>query len=242
MMKLGNMSLLNKDTKLLLGLTGIGNLLMVMKGVFIPIYLLLLGFSTVQIGTYLMISTFASGITDSGLAILSTKFGKKKVLMINMFTSLFSFLIPLLTRNFSLVMLSAVFSYQGRTNSTADALLADNTTDDRRTNLFTLKLFLGSLFSVLGPIISGLPIIFQQYYNVSKLDSMMPLFLIGCIFTIASFILAFVLDESPVSKNVERVSIPKDQRQIIMKLATTHAIDTLAVGITLNIFSLWFTM
>ena len=235
-------SLLSKDAKILLVFNCIGTLLMTMRSVFIPIYLLLLGFSPLLIGTYLTISALASGITSTTFALLSSKYGRKKFLLINLTTSSLYYLIPLLTTDVITILASSIFSYQSRESPIVNALLADHTNDEDRTNLFTLKLFSGSIFGVLGPMISGLPIIFQKYYNFSEFTSFKPLFIIGIGLTIISFILVLKIKETFILKKNEKVSIPKEQYHIIMKLATTRAIDTLAVGITLSIFSLWFTL
>jgi MFS family permease len=121
-------------------------------------------------------------------------------------------------------------------------MLADYCTDEDRTNVFTLKLFLGTLFSVLGPIMTGLPVFLQSQYNIDEIASFKPLFVIGMGFTILCLLLISVIGEKKALKKTEKVSIPPDQYRIILKLATTHAMDTMAVGITLNIFSLWFSL
>ena len=170
-------SLLSKDAKILLVFNCIGTLLMTMRGVFIPIYLLISGFSPLLIGTYITISSLASGITDTSFSLLSTKYGRRKILLINIVTSSLYYLIPLFTNNVSLILASAIFSYQSRQSSLVNALLADHTNDEDRTSLFTLKMFSGSILGILGPMIAGLPIIFQKYYNFNEFTSFKPLFI-----------------------------------------------------------------
>jgi hypothetical protein len=123
-----------------------------------------------------------------------------------------------------------------------NALLADYSTDEDRTNVFTLKLFFGSILSVLGPLISGLPVIFQSYLHFDEATSFKPLYIVGFGLTIICVMLISLIKESTGPSTRENISIPKDQYHIIMKLATTRVIDMMAVGITLNIFSLWFSI
>ncbi len=233
---------LSRDTKVLLAFNCVITLLQNFKDVFMPIYLSISGFSPILIGMYLTIGTFASGITDTGFALLSDRIGRKKVLSINIAISTLYYLIPLLTNNVMLILASAVFTYQGRRSSIVNALLADYSTVEDRTNIFTLKLFSGSLFSILGPMMSGLPFIFQRYFGYSELTSFRPLFILGIGLTITCLLLISLIKEKIVSGGSNKISIPKDQYRIILKLATTHAMDTMAVGITLSIFSLWFSI
>jgi MFS family permease len=237
-----SISTLSKDTKVLLTINSIFMLIQNFRDVFVPIYLSISGFSPLMIGTYLTISTFASGIGDTGFAILSDKLGRKKVLLINVMISTLYYVIPLLTNDVFLILASAVFAYNGRRSSIVNALLADHSTDEERTNIFTLKLFSGSLFSVLGPMLSGLPVLFQRYGNMDEIASFKPLYVIGVGLTLLCLLLVSLMKEKEASIKTSKVSIPKDQYRIILKLATTHAMDTMAVGITLNIFSLWFSI
>jgi MFS family permease len=87
----------NKDVKILLSFSSLVSMLMTMRGVFVPIYLLVLGFSPLLVGTYLTISTLASGIADIGFSLLSDRFGRKKMLFINIAISSLYYFIPLLT-------------------------------------------------------------------------------------------------------------------------------------------------
>lgn len=233
---------LSGDAKILLAINCVITLLQNYKDIFVPIYLSISGFSPILIGTYLTISTFSSGISDTGFAILSDKFGRKKILRINILLSSLFYLIPLLTNNVIMILGSALFTYQGRRSSIVNAMLADYCTDEDRTNVFTLKLFLGTLFSVLGPIMTGLPVFLQSQYNIDEIASFKPLFVIGMGFTLLCLLLITVIGEKKALEKTEKVSIPPDQYRIILKLATTHAMDTMAVGITLNIFSLWFSL
>ena len=233
---------LSGDAKILLAINCVITLLQNYKDIFVPIYLSISGFSPILIGTYLTISTFSSGISDTGFAILSDKFGRKKILRINILLSSLFYLIPLLTNNVIMILGSALFTYQGRRSSIVNAMLADYCTDEDRTNVFTLKLFLGTLFSVLGPIMTGLPVFLQSRYNIDEIASFKPLFVIGMGFTLLCLLLITVIGEKKALEKTEKVSIPPDQYRIILKLATTHAMDTMAVGITLNIFSLWFSL
>lgn len=233
---------LSGDAKILLAINCVITLLQNYKDIFVPIYLSISGFSPILIGTYLTISTFSSGISDTGFAILSDKFGRKKILRINILLSSLFYLIPLLTNNVIMILGSALFTYQGRRSSIVNAMLADYCTDEDRTNVFTLKLFLGTLFSVLGPIMTGLPVFLQSQYNIDEIASFKPLFVIGMGFTLLCLLLITVIGEKKALEKTEKISIPPDQYRIILKLATTHAMDTMAVGITLNIFSLWFSL
>jgi MFS family permease len=232
----------SKDVKVLLAFSSIVSMMMIMRGVFVPIYLSVLGFSPLLVGTYLTISTLASGITDIGFGLLSDRFGRKKLLLINIVLSSLYFLIPLVTNNVTLILASAIFTYQGSRSPIVNALLADNSTDEDRTNVFTLKLFLGSVLSILGPLISGLPVIFQSYLQFDEVTSFLPLYAVGFGLTIICVVLISLIEESAGSSTRENISIPRDQYHIIMKLAATRVMDTMAVGITLNIFSLWFSI
>ena len=232
----------SKDVKVLLAFSSIAAMLMIMRGVFVPIYLSVLGFSPLLVGTYLTISTLASGVTDIGFGLLSDRFGRKRLLLINVLLSSLYFFIPLLTDNITLILASAAFTYQGSRSPIVNALLADYSTHEDRTTVFTLKLFFGSVLSILGPLISGLPVVFQRYLGFDEVTSFKPLFLVGFGLTIICVLLISLIKESAGYSTRERVSIPKDQYHIIMKLATTRVMDTMAVGITLSIFSLWFSV
>jgi len=232
----------SKDVKVLLVFSSLAAMLMIMRGVFVPIYLSVLGFSPLLVGTYLTISTLASGVADIGFGLLSDRFGRKRLLFVNVLLSSLFYFIPLVTENVALILASAVFTYQGTRSPIVNALLADYSTHEERTTVFTLKLFFGSVLSILGPLISGLPVLFQSYLGFGEVASFKPLFVVGLGLTIISVLLVSLIRESAGSGARERVSIPKDQYRIIMKLATTRVMDTMAVGITLNIFSLWFSV
>ena len=232
----------SKDVKVLLAFSSIAAMLMIMRGVFVPIYLSVIGFSPLLVGTYLTISTLAAGIGDIGFALLSDRFGRKKLLAINVALSSLFYLIPLLTDNVQLILVSAVFTYQGSRSPIVNALLADYSTHEERTTVFTLKLFFGSVLSILGPLVSGLPVVFQGVLGFGEEASFKPLFVVGVVLTVVCVLLVSLIRESAGPGRRERVAIPKDQLRIIMKLATTRVMDTMAVGITLSIFSLWFSV
>jgi len=232
----------SRDVKVLLAFSSIAAMLMIMRGVFVPIYLSVLGFSPLLVGTYLTISTLASGVADIGFGLLSDRFGRRRLLSVNVALSSLFYFIPLVTENVALILASAVFTYQGTRSPIVNALLADYSTHEERTTVFTLKLFFGSVLSILGPLISGLPVIFQSYMGFGEVASFKPLFVVGLGLTIICVLLISLIRESAGSSVGGRVSIPRDQYNIILKLATTRVMDTMAVGITLNIFSLWFSV
>jgi MFS family permease len=215
---------------------------MIMRGVFVPIYLSVLGFSPLLVGTFLTISTLASGVIDIVFGLLADRYGRKKLLLFNILMSSLYYLIPLVTNNITLILASALFTYQGSRSPIVNALLADYSTDEERTNVFTLKLFFGSVLSIFGPLISGLPVIFQNILKFDEVTSFKPLYVMGFGLTIICVILLSLIKESIGSNLREKITIPKDQYHIIIKLATTRVMDTMAVGITLNIFSLWFSI
>lgn len=233
---------LSTDVKILLSFNALAWLLVVYKTVFMPIYLSLIGFSPLMVGVYLTISTFAGGLADVTLAFLSDRFGRKKLLTVNIATSTLYYLIPFLTKDTYLILASAAFDFQGNRSSIVNALLADSVTDQKRTDVFTIKLFTGSLFGIIGSITAGTPPVFQSLFSFSEVQSFYPLFIIGIFLTTVNLSLMSRMKEPRSYSRKRKVTIPKEQYKIIAKLAVTHTTDNTAAAITLSIFSLWFTL
>jgi len=233
---------ISRDAKILIGLNSIAMMLTNLRNIYVPIFLHVMGLSPAEIGIYLTILTFTSIGKEVGFAVLSDWFGRKKLLLTDISMSSLFYLILITSKDLRLIYLSAVFAYGGVRSPILNALLSDTATDSERTQLFTMKLFFSSLFTILAPILSGLPALAQIYGGVDELSSFNILFWIGLAMTVLCMAMAPMVKERRGKARKRVTSISKEQMALILKLATTNSLDIMAVGITLNLFSLWLAL
>lgn len=211
-------------------------------GIVLPIYLSKLGFNPLSIGTLLTVSTFSNTSRAIVFAILSDRYGRKRLLMLERTFSLFYFTALILSDNFLLLCLASFIGSSSQETLITDALMADKSSAGERTKIFSLRFFTGSLFSTLGTLLSGLPPFLQASAGLSEVNSFKILFGIGLLTVLLSIGLLNLVTDTKPSSSSSRPFLPKRSLKIIGKFSVTNAIDNMAVGITMSLFSLWLNL
>ncbi len=206
--------------------------------VVLPIYLTKLGFDPLLVGMFLTVSTFSYILRSIVLGILSDRYGRKRLLVLERTLSLIYFAALIVSNDFILLCIVSAVGSTGQEALMTDAYIADKSSAKQRTAILSLRFFTGSVFSTLGMLLSGMPS-FAQALGLNEVYSFKMLFAIGLLISLVSMALLQFITESKPNISRSRPFLPKKSLKIIGQFSLTNAIDNLAVGITMSLFSLW---
>ena len=232
--------------------------------IILAIYLKLSGFNDLSIGIILS-STLINSVIFTFIATLyADRIGRRKILIIYASLMSISGIIFFASNNFILLIVSALIgtinvtgSETGSFLSLEQAILPQTLKEQKKRNtLFAIYNMVGTFAMSAGVLLSGLPIIIEQYYQLNEIQSIKPLFLL---YTLLGFILLLIYFKLSDSIEITKLNTDNDKKQktntikpsiktlspkskeIITKLSGLFAIDSFAGGFVIQgIVSLWF--
>ena len=220
----------------------------------LAIYLKLIGINDLVIGLILTATLVNSVIFTLLASIYADRVGRRKMLIIYAVLMSISGTIFVVTDNYVILIIAALIgtinvtgSETGPFLSVEQALIPQTVSDHKKINtMFALYNMAGTFAMSAGILLSGLPDILQQQYQLSQIDAIKPLFLIYSIFGVTLVGIYFSMSNKielsriDAAKPLSRTLSPKSKK-IVSKLSGLFALDSFAGGFVIqSIVSLWF--
>ncbi|MFL6478798.1 MAG: MFS transporter [Nitrososphaera sp.] len=217
-------------------------------------YLKLIGINDLVIGLILTATLVNSVIFTLLASIYADRVGRRKMLIIYAVLMSISGTIFVVTDNYVILIIAALIgtinvtgSETGPFLSVEQALISQTVSDHKKINtMFALYNMAGTFAMSAGILLSGLPDILQQQYQLSQVDAIKPLFLIYSIFGVILVGVYFSMSNKielsriDAAKPLSRTLSPKSKK-IVGKLSGLFALDSFAGGFVIqSIVSLWF--
>jgi MFS family permease len=255
---------LSKDGKLILLARTTRTFAYGFLSIILAIYLKLSGFNDLLIGIILSSTLINSIIFTLIVTLYADRIGKRKILIVYASLMSVSGVIFFASNNFILLIVSALIgtinvtgSETGSFLSLEQAILPQTLKDQKKRNtLFAIYNMAGTFAMSAGVLLSGLPNIIEQYYQLNEIQSIKPLFLLYAILGLIVLLIYLKLSHkieitkldtyndknqkiNPLRQSSKTLS-PKS-KEIITKLSGLFAIDSFAGGFVIqSIVSLWF--
>jgi MFS family permease len=255
---------LSKDGKLILLARTTRTFAYGFLSIILAIYLKLSGFNDLLIGIILSSTLINSIIFTLIVTLYADRIGKRKILIVYASLMSVSGVIFFASNNFILLIVSALIgtinvtgSETGSFLSLEQAILPQTLKDQKKRNtLFAIYNMAGTFAMSAGVLLSGLPNIIEQYYQLNEIQSIKPLFLLYAILGLIVLLIYLKLshnieitklntnNDKKQKKNPPRQSsktLSPKSKEIITKLSGLFAIDSFAGGFVIqSIVSLWF--
>lgn len=203
-----------------------------------PIYLSMIGYSSLQIGLVIAVGGIMGSVFMVPLGILSDRFGRKRFIIIARALSALSYLILFSTSQLSLIYLFSILNGLAfaSVGSSFSALLSDKTDLENRNYVFSTNYFLSGTSQAAGMVLSNFPsILILNGYSI--FFSFRLLFALFIAIQITSLFIFVLISEDFVPR--ERVRVSKETMKTVWKLGFTGMIG-LGAGMLVRLFSLWF--
>jgi MFS family permease len=220
----------------------------------LAIYLKLIGLNDLVIGLILTATLINSVLFTLLASFYADRIGRRKTLIMYAALMSISGVIFVATDNYVVLIIAALIgtinvtgSETGAFLSVEQALMPQTVNDHKKRNtMFALYNMAGTFAMAAGILLSGLPSILQQQYEMSEVDAIKPLFLLYSSFGITLigiyFSLSRKIELSPIDtvKPLSQTLSPKSKK-IVGKLSGLFAVDSFAGGFVIqSIVSFWF--
>ena len=232
---------LDRPAKLLILVGGVNSIPFGVFSVALPIYLHLLGYETVVIGTVFSIQGAVAVVLIIPFGILGDRYGRKRIVVLGGLLSAGSFLLFPFADVVAVLYLAAVLAGLAGALAFApyQAMLADVSREEERTAVFGMSSFVGAASGGLGALAASTPDLLRSA-GWGLLPRYAPLF-VGCgIVILLGAVLVARLplrEERHVSR---RGLLPRRSARLISKFFVSNMIIGLGAGLIIPIFSLWF--
>lgn len=244
---------LSTDGKLILSARIVRTFAYGFLSIVLAIYLKLIGFNDILIGTVLTATLVNSVIFTLVASFYADRIGRRKMLIIYGALMSIAGTIFLATENYFALIAAALIgtinvtgSETGAFLSIEQALLPQTVKDNKKRNtIFALYNMAGTFAMSAGILLSGLPSILQQQYGLNQVESVKPLFLLYSLLGIVVIAVYFMLSkriELPgnIVKPVTQTLSPKSKK-IVGNLSGLFSVDSFAGGFVIqSIVSFWF--
>lgn len=250
---------LTRDGKLILAARMIRAFSYGFLSIVLAIYLKLIGFNDVLIGFVLTTTLINSVIFTLFASFYADRIGRRKILIIYAALLSVSGTIFLITENYIVLIIAALIGTINVTGTETGAFLSieqamlPQTLKDikKRNTVFAFYNMAGTFAMSAGILLSGLPRSLQQYYGLTQVESIKPLFLLYSAAGIAVIVIYFflskkieikqVIEESKKPHTSKILIVSPESKLIVTKLAGLFAVDSFAGGFVIqSIISFWF--
>jgi MFS family permease len=233
-------------------------------GIILPLYLALLGYSAVALGTLLAWSAIAAALISMLTGVLSDRFGRKTLIaIISLLFALggvgFAF-----ARSFFWIVSFAAIGSIGRGGALAggawgpfypavQALVAEESSDYNRTTVFGAFSFVGVLAGALGSLLAGLPSLARRAVGLSELETYRWLFILsGVLGAVMALAIIPVRERRPVPASgpsdaalqeptvTRTLGLSRDSWHLVIRFMITNSTNGLAIGMLGPFVVYWF--
>ncbi len=220
----------------------------------LAIYLKLIGLNDLVIGLILTATLINSVFFTLLASFYADRVGRRKMLIIYAALMSISGTIFVLTDNYVVLIIAALIgtinvtgSETGPFLSIEQALIPQTVSDHKKRNtMFAFYNMAGTFAMAAGVLLSGLPYILQQQYQLSQVNAIKPLFLLYSIFGIMLVGIYFSMSRKIELSRMDTAKplsgrLSPESKKIVGKLSSLFAVDSFAGGFVIqSIVSFWF--
>jgi MFS family permease len=237
-------------------------------GIIVPLYMALLGYNAVALGSMLAVSALAAAGISTATGLLADRFGRKN------FLAIISLLIAIggvgfgLSNSLEWLIIWGAIGSVGRGGAMAggawgafypavQALIADCTDDYNRTTVFGAFSFVGVLAGAMGSLLAGLPIVLHRVAGIPILEGYRALFIFSGVIGVAMALGVTPVrethrleiaaarikareDESSQPSRQRRLGMSRESWRLVIRFMITNSTNGLAIGMLGPIVVYWF--
>lgn len=213
----------------------------------LPYYLILLGYSALQVGLLVTATLLGSGLMTLGVGFIAHRHATRKLLLLASLLMVATGLaVPALTAFWPLLAVAVV----GTLNPSASdvtlfspleqTLLTRTTSASSRTALFARYSLIGALVAALGAQAAGVPDLFASSGDPGRLAAIRAMFVLYALLGAASYLLYRKLSPALEPAHHEQPVPLGKSRRIVYTLAALFSIDAFAGGFAVqSLLALW---
>ncbi len=212
---------LNRDLSWLFVLRILRSFAQGFLGIITPLYIAMLGYNAIDLGVLFAAAAVSSALLSSATGILADRFGRKTFLILISLLMGAGGVMFGLTRSFAVLVAAAAVGSIGRGGAlagaawgpfypAAQALIAEQTNDFRRTTVFGALAFVGVTAAAIGSLMAALPHLLQHLFGLPVLDGYRVLFLLIGPFSLAMALVVIPVREGPHSRPARSGSTDED--------------------------------
>jgi MFS family permease len=235
-------------------------------GIILPLYLALLGYSAVALGTLLAWSAIAAALISMLTGVLSDRFGRKTLIAIISLLFTIGGLGFAFARSFFWIVTFAAIGSIGRGGALAggawgpfypavQALVAEESSDYNRTTVFGAFSFVGVLAGAIGSLLAALPTLAWQAVGFSELETYRGLFILsGVLGAVMALAIIPVRERRPRPASehsdaarpkaavavTRTLGLSRDSWHLVVRFMITNSTNGLAIGMLGPIVVYWF--
>lgn len=214
--------------------------------VLLPAYLLVLGFTSLQVGIIATISLLGSSLLTIGVGLLGPRYDLRQMLLAAAGLMIATGVAMAAIHDYALML---VIAFVGTINPSAGsvsvfvplehAALAREATDAERTSMFARYNLVGALAGALGALAAALPEILVPF-ALDKLTSIRLMFVLYALVGIIGGLLYARIPRRPPTGEAAGTSALGPSRAIVFKLAALFSLDAFAGGFVVqSLLALW---
>lgn len=234
-------------------------------GIILPLYLALLGYSAVALGTLLAFSALAAALISMLTGVLSDRFGRKTLIAIISLLFAVGGVGFAFARSFFWIVTFAAIGSIGRGGALAggawgpfypavQALVAEESSDYDRTTVFGVFSFVGVMAGAIGSLMAGLPTLTRHAVGLSELETYRGLFILsGFLGVVMAFAIMPVRERRPVPAEAfdaarhepavavtRTLGLSRESWHLVVRFMITNSTNGLAIGMLGPFVVYWF--
>ncbi|HEY2484658.1 MAG TPA: MFS transporter [Candidatus Binataceae bacterium] len=234
-------------------------------GIILPLYLALLGYSAVALGTLLAFSALAAALISMLTGVLSDRFGRKTLIAIISLLFAVGGVGFAFARSFFWIVTFAAIGSIGRGGALAggawgpfypavQALVAEESSDYDRTTVFGVFSFVGVMAGAIGSLMAGLPTLTRHAVGLSELETYRGLFILsGFLGVVMAFAIMPVRERRPVPAEAfdatrhepavavtRTLGLSRESWHLVIRFMITNSTNGLAIGMLGPFVVYWF--
>lgn len=235
-------------------------------GIILPLYLALLGYDAIALGTLLAFSAIAAAVTSTLTGVLSDRFGRKTLIAAISLMFAVGGVGFALARSFAWIVVFAAIGSIGRGGALAggawgpfypavQALVAEHTSHENRTTVFGVFSFVGVMAGAIGSLLAALPLMVKHTLGTPELESYRILFMFSGVLGVAMAVAVIPVQEHPLNQTtvldaeerpnpappVKRtLGLSRESWRLVIRFMITNSTNGLAIGMLGPIVVYWF--
>ena len=214
--------------------------------VLLPVYLIALGFSPLQVGVVATTALLGSALLTLGVGLLGARYDYRRLLLAAANLMIATGVAFALVHDFALL---AVVAFAGTVNPSAGsvsvfvplehAVLSRDVADHERTKMFARYSFIGAMAGACGALAAAVPD-FLSAIGLSQLDGIRLMFVLYAVLGVVGGLIYSRIPPRPQPTDSQPPSALGPSRHIVYKLAALFSLDAFAGGFLVqSLLALW---
>lgn len=213
----------------------------------LPVYLISLGMSAVQVGAVATGTLFGSGVLTLLVGLHARRFNNRTLLfMASMLMTLTGFGFAAITDFWPLLVIAIVGTLNPSSGDVSvflpleHALLSTSVEDQQRTHSFARYSLIGALLAAAGALFAGLPDLAVATLHITMKTALQAMFVLyGLLGLLSVFIYATLPKEQHIGERPPTAHLEKSKKEVYM-LAALFSIDAFGGGLVVqSMVALW---